>query len=427
MLDVQLIREDPDRVRKAIRDKRTGDDSAIDALLAVHEQRRSALAQLQEAQTELNAASKQIGEMMRTGRRDEAQEVIARSNELKQRVKELEDEPRHLDAEQRRLLLEIPNIPHPSVPVGHSETENEVMAEIGERPSFGFSPSPHWDLAERHSLVDFDRGAKVTGAGFPFYLGQGARLQRALIQLFLDLAVERGYIEMQPPFLVNEASAIGTGQLPDKEDLMYEVARDELYLIPTAEVPVTNFFRDEILTADDLPRKFCAYTPCFRREAGSYGKEVRGLNRLHQFDKVELVHFVHPEASYDALEQLRDDAEHALNVLGLPYRRLLMCSGDMGFTQSKKYDLEVWSAGQERWLEVSSISNFEAYQARRANIRFRPADGGKPQFVHTLNGSGLALPRIVAALLENNQREDGSIVVPDALATYCGFDLIGPV
>jgi seryl-tRNA synthetase len=297
--------------------------------------------------------------------------------------------------------------------------------EWGEKPSFDFEPKPHWELAEMHGLIDFERGAKVTGAGFPFYIGKGARLQRALIQFFLDLAGEVGYTEIQPPLVINEDSGIGTGQIPDKEGQMYEAMRDNLYLIPTAEVPVTNFHRDEIMDAVELPIKYAAYTPCFRREAGSYGKDVRGLNRLHQFDKVELVRFVHPDESYDHLEQLREDAERAVQQLGLPYKRLLMCTGDMGFTQSKKYDLEVWSAGQDRWLEVSSISNFEAFQARRANIRFRPEDGGKPQFVHTLNGSALALPRIVATILENNQRADGSISIPDVLRPYPSFDLIG--
>ncbi len=425
MLDLQLLRDDPDRVRQAIRDKRTGDPSVVDRVLAVDERRRGAQTELQEAQTELNASSKQIGQLMGQGKRDEAQALIQRTNALKQRVKQLDEEPKRLEEEQRRLLLEIPNLPHPSVPVGATEADNEVAFEWGETVRFDFEPKPHWELAERHGLIDFERGAKVAGAGFPFYVGKGARLQRALVQLFLDLAGEAGYTEMQPPLVVNEASGIGTGQIPDKEAMMYEAERDELFLIPTAEVPVTNFFRDEILDAADLPTKFAAFTPCFRREAGSYGKDVRGLNRLHQFDKVELVRFVHPDTSYDALESLREDAERAVRTLGLPYRRLLMCTGDMGFTQSKKYDLEVWSAGQERWLEVSSVSNFEAYQARRANIRFRPEDGGKPQFVHTLNGSGLALPRIVAALLENNQRPDGSVAIPEPLRPYTGFDSIG--
>ncbi len=488
MLDLQLIRENPDRVRQAIRDKHTGSDpSIVDEVLKVDERRRAAVAELQDAQTELNASSKQIGQLMGQGKRDEAQALIARTGELKARVQELEDEPKRLDDEQRKLLLEIPNVPHESVPVGATAEDNQVAFEWGETPTFDFEPKPHWELAEQHGLIDFERGAKVTGAGFPFYIGKGARLQRALIQFFLDLAGEAGYTEMQPPLVVNRYSGLGTGQIPDKEGMMYEshtFGRDELkafsngyrkatrrqvdaeiqldkgdlseaefarinsavqqeldeldhnvfgqrlYLIPTAEVPVTNFYRDEILDADALPTKYAAYTPCFRREAGSYGKDVRGLNRLHQFDKVELVQFVLPEKSYDALEGLREDAERAVQALGLPYRRLLMCTGDMGFTQTKKYDLEVWSAGQDRWLEVSSISNFEAFQARRANIRFRPEasdakHGGKPQFVHTLNGSGLALPRIVAALLESNQQADGSVTIPEALRRYTGFDRIG--
>ena len=371
-----------------MRDKGAGDPAAVDRVLEVDEQRRAAQTELQEAQTELNALSKTIGQLMGAGNRDQAQAVIGKTGGLKARVKELEDEPKRLEEAQHRLLLEIPNLPHPSVPVGRTEADNQVAAEIGDRPSFDFEPRPHWEIAEAHGLVDFERGAKVAGAGFPFYIGQGARLQRALVNFFLDLAREAGYVEMQPPLVVNEASGIGTGQIPDKEAMMYEAERDGLFLIPTAEVPVTNFFRDEILDAGDLPVLFAAYTPCFRREAGSYGKDVRGLNRLHQFDKVELVQFVHPDRSYDALESLRQDAERAVEKLGLPYRRLLMCTGDMGFTQSKKYDLEVWSAGQDRWLEVSSVSNFEAYQARRAAIRFRD-ESGRPQFVHTLNGSGL--------------------------------------
>jgi seryl-tRNA synthetase len=369
--------------------------------------------------------SREIGQLMQAGRREEAEAAKAETARLKEQIRASEDGVRTVETRLHRALLEIPNLPHPSVPVGRTPEENVPVFAWGVPPVFDFSPLPHWDLLARHGMVDFERGAKVTGAGFPFYVGNGARLQRALINFFLDLAVtEGGYTELQPPILVNADSATGTGQLPDKEDLMYEVARDGLYAIPTAEVPVTNFFRDEVLREADLPVKFCAYTPCFRREAGSYGKDVRGLNRLHQFDKVELVQFVHPEHSYEALETLREDAERALQRLELPYRRLLMCTGDMGFTQTKKYDLEVWSEGQGRWLEVSSISNFEAFQARRANIRFRPQDQQKLDFVHTLNGSGLALPRIVAALLENNQQDDGSIRIPAALQPYTGFEVI---
>jgi len=425
MLDLQTLRDHPDRVRQAIRDKAAGDPALVERALSVDERRRAAVAALQEAQTLLNAASKEIGELMRTGRRDEAEAAKARTAELKARVQSLEGEPKALEDEQRALLLEIPNLPHPSVPVGRTPEDNEVALEHGDKAAFGFEPLPHWELAARHGLLDFERGAKVAGAGFPFYVGAGARLQRALIAFFLDLAAEAGYTEIQPPLLINEASGIGTGQIPDKEGQMYQAELDGLFLIPTAEVPVTNYFRDEILEEADLPIRFAAHTPCFRREAGSYGKEVRGLNRLHQFDKVELVQFVRPELSYEALEALREDAERAVRALGLPYRRLLMCTGDMGFTQSKKYDLEVWSAGQDRWLEVSSVSNFEAFQARRANIRFRPGGGGRPEFVHTLNGSGLALPRIVAALLENFQQEDGSVVLPEVLHPYTGFDRIG--
>lgn len=396
----------------------------VDRLVQLDAERREAVTELQEAQSRSNTVSGEIGGLMRAGNKDEAQELIAESTRLKQRIKDLEETTRTIEADRGRLLLEIPNIPHPSVPVGSTPDDNEVIAEHGTRPSFDFDAVPHWTLSDRHQLIDFERGAKVAGAGFPFYRGKGARLQRALINFFLDLATdEGGYTELQSPVVVNEDSARGTGQLPDKEDLMYEISRDELYMIPTAEVPVTNFFRDEILD-EPLPIKFAAYTPCFRREAGSYGKDVRGLNRLHQFDKVELVHFVEPETSYEALELLREDAERPLKRLGLPYRVLLMCTGDMGFTQTKKYDLEVWSPGQERWLEVSSISNFEAFQARRTQIRYRKEDSKKPLLVHTLNGSGLALPRIVAALLEHYQRADGTIQIPEALRPYTGFDAI---
>lgn len=426
MLDIQIIREYPERVRQAMRHKGIDGLAYVDRILELDTERRTALTTLQASQQRANTVSKEIGRLMGQGRKDEAQARIAETGQLKAQVKELEERARQLDDELGALMLEIPNLPHPSVPIGATPDENQVVFVDGDKPTFDFNPLPHWELAEKHRLLDFERGAKVTGAGFPFYIGPGARLQRALIQFFLDLATEHGgYTEMQPPFVVNEDSARGTGQLPDKEDQMYEAQRDGFFLIPTAEVPVTNYFRDDILDEAALPVKYCAYTPCFRREAGSYGKDVRGLNRLHQFDKVELVQFVHPEQSYDALESLREDAERALQHLGLPYRRLLMCTGDMGFTQSKKYDLEVWSAGQERWLEVSSCSNFEDFQARRAGIRFRSAAAKKPAFVHTLNGSGLALPRIVAALLENNQQPDGSIVIPEALRRYTGFARIG--
>lgn len=426
MLDIQIIRDDPERARQALRDRGHPTPEAIDRALDGDTARREILTRLQEAQARSNTVSREIGELMRGGQKDEARERIAETGRLKDQIKDLEEQARAAEASLDALLQEIPNIPHESVPVGRSEDDNVVVHEEGAKPTFDFEPLPHWELAAQHGLIDFERGAKVTGAGFPFYLGKGARLQRALVNFFLDLAVEEGgYREVQPPLVVNEDSARGTGQLPDKEDQMYVIGIDGFYLVPTAEVPVTNYYRGEILDEAALPLKLCAYTPCWRREAGSYGKHVRGLNRVHQFDKVELVRLVHPDTSYDALEELRDDAERAVRRLGLPYRRVLMCTGDMGFNQTKQYDLDVWSAGQGRWLEVSSISNFTSYQARRMHLRYRPADGGKPRLVHTLNGSGLALPRIVATLLENNQQADGSIVVPEALRPYTGFERIG--
>lgn len=426
MLDPHFIRENPERVRTAIRQKNSGSAELVDRVLELDESYRACLTELQQNQSDANTVSASIGELMRAGKQEAAGEAKSRAAELKVNIKEKHAEAKTISGELNALLLEIPNIPHDSVPEGKGADDNQVVFETNDKPAFEFEPVPHWDLLDKHNLVDFDRGSKVTGAGFPFYLGQGARLQRALVAFFLDLAVkEGGYQEIQPPYVVNSGSATGTGQLPDKEDQMYELARDDLFLIPTAEVPITNFFRDEIIDEDDLPVKFCAYTPCFRREAGSYGKDVRGLNRIHQFDKVELVQFVHPDLSYEALEGLRADAERALDRLKLPYRRLLMCTGEMGFTQAKKYDLEVWSAGQKKWLEVSSISNYEAYQARRMKIRYRPKGAVKPTILHTLNGSGLALPRIVAALLENNQQDDRTIRIPEALVPYTGFDVIG--
>jgi seryl-tRNA synthetase len=425
MLDIQRLRDNPDAVRRAIQNKRTGDPALVDKILALDEARRVQVSELQAVQTQANEASRSIGGLMKAGKKDEAQQKIALGSQLKARAKELEEQTRATEADLQRALLDVPNVPHESVPVGSTEADNVVAAEIGEKPTFGFEALPHWELIDRHGLVDFERGARVTGGGFPFYLGKGARLQRALVAFFLDAAQEAGYTEIQPPLLVNADSATGTGNLPDKEDQMYEMPRDGFYLIPTAEIPVTNLHRGEMLAESDLPIRYAAYTPCFRREAGSYGKDVRGLNRLHQFDKVELVHFVKEEDGYDALERLREDAERIITRLGLPYRRLLMCTGDMGFTQAKKYDLEVWSAGQKRWLEVSSVSIFEDFQSRRADIRYRPEEGGKPKYVHTLNGSGLAVPRIVAALLENGQQEDGTIRLPEPLHSYTGFETIG--
>jgi len=424
MLDLDTVRNDPRRVKEAIRAKDTGSPDLVDELLEIDEERRAAITELQETQARQNDLSQKIGTLKREGKDEEAEAIIDETSQLKEKIKRLKAQVQEAEEQQGEFVLELPNIPHPSVPVGKTEDENEVVETFGDPPSFDFDPTPHWDLADQHDLVDLERGAKVTGSGFPFYLGHGARLQRALLNFFLDRARDRGYTEMQAPLFVNPDSAEGTGQLPDKDDLMYKIPRDDFYPIPTSEVPITNFHRDEILEADDLPLQYCAYSPCWRREAGSYGADVRGLNRLHEFDKVELVWIVHPDNSYRALDSLLADAESALDALELPYRRLLMCTGDMGFTQAKKYDLEVWSAAQERWLEVSSVSNFEDFQARRMQIRYRPEPEAKPELVHTLNGSGLAFPRIVAALLENNQQADGSIELPEALHPYTGFERI---
>lgn len=419
MLDLKYIREFPDLVREGIRKK--GEADHVDEILALDSRRRELLKSVEALKNRRNVVSGEIGKLKKSG--GDASVALAEMETVKSQIKRSDDDLGSVEARLSELMLLVPNVPHPTVPAGSSPADNKEIGTWGEAPRIDFTPKPHWELFEKLDIVDFERGVKIAGAGFPVYKGKGAKLQRALINFFLDEAGVKGYTEIQPPILVNAASARGTGQLPDKEDLMYVAARDDLYLIPTAEVPVTNIHRDEVLT--DLPRKYCAYTPCFRREAGSYGKDVRGLNRLHQFDKVELVKFVRPETSYDELESLRADAEDLLKKLGLRYRVLLMCSGDMGFTQSKKYDLEVWSAGQNRWLEVSSISNFEAFQARRANVKYRPGPGEKPEYVHTLNGSALALPRVVAALIEHYQTPEGKVVVPKALHRHAGFEVIG--
>lgn len=419
MLDIKFIREYPDLVREGIAKK--GEQDRVDDVLKLDDARRQLLQKGEVLKAKRNTVSDDIGKLKRSG--GDASVAIGEMESVKQQIKAFDEELRLVEDELQKLMLIIPNIPHPSVPVGKTPDDNEEIAKWGAPPIIDFKPKSHWELNEELDLIDFERGVKITGAGFPVYKGQGAKLQRALINFFLDEASLKGYKEIQPPLMVNAASATGTGQLPDKEDLMYVIPKDELYMIPTAEVPVTNIHRDEVLTEQELPIKYCGYTPCFRREAGSYGKDVRGLNRLHQFDKVELVKIVHPGVSYNELESLRTDAESLLQKLGLHYRVLLMCTGDMGFTQTKKYDLEVWSIGQQRWLEVSSISNFESFQARRMNIRFKA--GGKPEFVHTLNGSGLALPRVVAALLEHYQTPEGKVVVPKVLHRYTGFETIG--
>lgn len=421
MLDLKFIRENVELVRKGAEAK--GIAINLDELISLDEQRRKLIQEGESLKAKRNEVSAQIGKLKKEG--GDASRAIAEMESVKDRIQAIDLELRDVEKKVNELLLTIPNVPHPSVPLGRTPAENKEVFRWGDFPAVDFELKPHWELVEKLGIIDFARGAKVMGAGFPFYVGKGATLERALINFFLEQAIQRGYKEIAPPLVVNEDSARGTGQIPDKEDLMYVVERDQLYMIPTAEVPVTNFHRDELLTEKDLPIRYAAYTPCFRREAGSYGKDVRGLNRIHQFDKVELVKFVHPSTSYDELESLRQDAEHLLQLLGLPYRTLLMCTGDMGFTQTKKYDLEVWAPGQQKWLEVSSCSDFEAFQARRMNLRFRPANGTKPEFVHTLNGSGLALPRVVAALIEHYQTPEGKVIIPKALHPYTRFELIG--
>jgi seryl-tRNA synthetase len=422
MLDIRYIRENIEAVKQGAIAKGENPET-VDEALRLDEHRRSLLQKTESLKSRRNSVSGEVARLK--SRKEDATPLIAEMRQVGEEIKALDDELRDIAQKLRGALLEIPNLPHPTVPLGSTPKENQVLAVRGEKPDIDFAPLPHWDLLEKLHLVDFVRGTKIAGAGFPVFVGRGAILERALINFFLDEASSRGYTELQPPLMVNAESATGTGQLPDKEDLMYEVARDGFYLIPTAEVPVSNFFRGEILSEELLPAKYCASTACFRREAGSYGKDVRGLNRVHQFDKVELVSFVHPSRSYEELESMREEAERLLQMLGLRYRVLLMCSGDLGFTQAKKYDLEVWSMGQDKWLEVSSISNFEGYQARRMNIRYRPRGGGKPEIVHTLNGSALALPRTVAALLEYHQTPEGKVVVPKVLQKYTGFEVIG--
>ena len=395
---------------------------AVTRVLNLNDERRRLQLENDTRAAELNKLAAQIGGLMKQGKRDEAEQVKARVAELKAQQKETADQLAATEAAQRDVLLTIPNLPCDAVPEGKTAEDNVVEKEGGNMPELPADALPHWDLAKKYNLIDFDLGVKITGAGFPVYVGKGARLQRALIQFFLDEAGKAGYIEIQPPYVVNEASGYGTGQLPDKEGQMYHCTLDNLYLIPTAEVPVTNLYRDVILTDEQLPVKNCAYSACFRREAGSYGKDVRGLNRLHQFDKVEIVRIEKPENSYAALEEMKDHVQGLLDKLGLPWHILRLCGGDMSFTSAITFDFEVFSAAQKRWLEVSSVSNFETYQANRLKCRYRGEDK-KTRLCHTLNGSALALPRIVAAILENNQTPEG-IVVPEVLRPYCGFDII---
>ncbi|MDO7852897.1 serine--tRNA ligase [Hymenobacter convexus] len=424
MLQLSVLRDQTDLVLAGLAKKRYATGPAdVAAILDLDQRRRQLQTSHDSAQAEANKLAQQIGGLMKSGDKAGAETLKIRTAELKQHTQSAAAELAQVEKEQQQLLYKLPNLPHASVPEGRAAADNEVVREHGAKPELGADALPHWDLIKKYDIIDFELGVKITGAGFPVYKGQGARLQRALINFFLDEARSAGYTEMQPPILVNEASGYGTGQLPDKEGQMYHDAKDDLYLIPTAEVPLTNIYRDEIIPVEKLPIRITGHTPCFRREAGSWGADVRGLNRLHQFDKVEIVQITEPEHSYAALDTMVAHIESLLQQLGLPYRVLRLCGGDMGFTSALTYDLEVWSAAQGRWLEVSSASNFETYQANRLKCRYK-ADGGKTQLLHTLNGSALALPRIVAALLENNQTSDG-IELPAVLHSYCGFSRIG--
>lgn len=424
MLTLKLITEETERVIRGLEKKHFKDaKAAIDNVLAVDKQRREAQKQLDKTKQEAKQMAAQIGSLMKEGKKEEAEAIKAKVAELKTIDKQLQLDMDKAEQELNTLLCAIPNIPNDDVPEGEGAADNVVVTTGGVMPELGDDALCHWDLCKKYNLIDFDMGVKITGAGFPIYVGKMARLQRALEAFFLDEARKSGYLEVQPPYVVNEASGYGTGQLPDKEGQMYHCNLDNLYLIPTAEVPVTNIFRDVILDEKDLPVKRTAYSACFRREAGSYGKDVRGLNRLHQFDKVEIVRIDTPQHSYESLKEMLDHVEGLVKKLELPYRILRLCGGDMSFTSAICYDFEVYSAAQKRWLEVSSVSNFESYQANRLKCRYRRADDKKIELCHTLNGSALALPRIVAAIIENNQTPEG-IKVPKCLVPYCGFDIL---
>lgn len=422
MLQLHYIREHKEDVIARLAIKNFDAAASVEKILTLDSDRRKLQHELDSLLNESNKLARQVGEMMKAGKKAEADEIKNQSVALKASVKEIEDKLRSAEEEVNKLLILLPNLPNSTVPKGKTPEENETVFTHGELPTLPANALPHWDLITKYDLIDFELGVKITGAGFPVYKGKGARLQRALINFFLDRATAAGYLEIQPPILVNEASGFGTGQLPDKEGQMYHVGIDNLYLIPTAEVPITNLYRDVILKADQFPIKNCGYTPCFRREAGAWGAHVRGLNRLHQFDKVEIVQVVHPDKSYETLEQMREYVAGLLKELELPFRTLKLCGGDMSFASALTYDMEVFSGAQKRWLEVSSVSNFESFQSNRLKLRFKEGDS-KPVLAHTLNGSALALPRIVASLLENNQTEKG-IRIPKVLVPYTGFDLI---
>ena len=422
MLQIPYIRNHKEEVITKLAVKNFDAKDTIDEIIALDEQRRKTQSELDNTLAESNKLSKEIGMLYKSGNVEQANAQKAETADLKEKSQELSQVLSSTENELKELLVQIPNIPHESVPTGNSEEDNKIVSQEGDIPDLGDHAKPHWELVAEKNIIDFELGVKITGAGFPVYKGKGAKLQRALINYFLDKNIEAGYEEVIPPHLVNEDSGFGTGQLPDKEGQMYYVTEDNLYLIPTAEVPVTNIFRDVILKQEDFPIKYTAYTPCFRREAGSYGKDVRGLNRLHQFDKVEIVQIEHPNHSYKALDAMVEHVTKILRELGLPFRILKLCGGDISFTSALTYDFEVYSIAQEKWLEVSSVSNFESYQSNRLKLRFKDEDK-KTRLCHSLNGSSLALPRIMAALIENYQDADG-INIPEVLIPYCGFDKI---
>lgn len=423
MLQISFLRENQEEVIAGLKKRHFPEaERTIHEIVEADQRRRSTQTQLDQVLATSKATSKKIGQLMKEGKREEAEAAKQETSSLKEKSKTLSEDLKSYESQLEKLLYNIPNLPHSSVPEGKSADDNQVIAEHGDIPSLGDKAKPHWELIEQYQIIDFELGNKITGAGFPVYKGKGARLQRALINFFLDQATQAGYLEVQPPVVINEDSGYGTGQLPDKEGQMYQLVEEKLYLIPTAEVPITNLYRNTILREDELPVRNVGYTPCFRREAGSWGADVRGLNRLHQFDKVEIVSIHKPENSYDALEKMAQHIRGLLEKLELPYRVLHLCAGDMGFTSACTYDMEVYSAAQKRWLEVSSVSNFETYQANRLKLRYKDQEK-QSQLLHTLNGSALALPRIVAALLENNQTAEG-IRIPEVLQPYTGFAMI---
>ncbi len=422
MLEVNRIRAEKDSIIELMKKRGEEVEATLTSVMEKDDARKRIQAESDSLLAESNSISKQIGELFKSGKREEAEALKARPLELKEDIQRLKEEMSKVEDGIRELLYTIPNVPHPTVPAGQTDEDNEVVMTEGDIPNLYEGAVPHWELAEKYGLIDFELGVKITGAGFPVYTGKGAKLQRALIAFFLDEAEKAGFAEVIPPLVVNEASGYGTGQLPDKEGQMYHMPVDDLYMIPTAEVPITNLYRDVILKEEQLPVKTSGYTPCFRREAGSYGKHVRGLNRLHQFDKIEIVAIEHPEKSYARLESMVAHVVDLLRKLELPFRKLRLCGGDLGFTSALTFDMEVYSAAQERWLEVSSISNFETFQANRLKLRYRGEDK-KNKLAHTLNGSALALPRILAAIMENNQTAEG-IKIPEVLVPYTRFDLI---